>query len=272
MSGTILAILVTMAGTEWCLDAARQAAAALPGARLLALHVRLDPDSTIIPSEEILTPRQRRALALQAESEAAALHAAFADWRAQQQPEPPTEWREVTGTVTDQVTRLGSTAALIVMAAPAPHARGRALEALHAALFGTHRLLLLVPQHGPARPPRRIAIGWKDSAVCRAAITEAAPWLRQADAVDVLHAVARDPAELEAASRLLHELGVAATLHALPRGDAPVGAQLLAEAAARHADWLLIGAYRRPQAVEWLLGGVTRTVLREARLPVLMLH
>ena len=272
MSHTVLAILMERAGTDSCLDAARLAAAALTAPRLLALHVRLDPDSTIIPSEEILTPKQRRALELQAESEAAAVHAAFAAWQARQAPGLEAGWQDVTGRAADAVAHHGRRATLSVMAAPGPHASGQVREAFHAALFDTHRLLLRVPHSGPVPPPRRIAIGWKDSAVCRAAIEQAAPWLRQAEAVDVLHVVARDAAELNAATHLLRDLGITARLHGFARGETPVGAQVLAEAKARHADWLLIGAFRRPQAVEWLLGGVTRTVLHEARLPVLMLH
>lgn len=272
MSRTILAILMQQAGAEACLDSARLAAAALDTPRLLALHVRLDPDSTIIPSEEILTPKQREALALQAESEAAALRATFCDWQARQAPGLESRWQDVTGRAADAVAHHGSTAALMVMAAPEPHASGQVHEAFHAALFDTHRLLLRVPLTGPVRAPRRIVIGWKDSANCRAAIERAAPWLRQADQVDMLHTVMRHDAELAAGGQLLRELGVTARLHGLVRGETPVGTRLLAEAAALQADWLLIGAFRRSQAVEWLLGGVTRTVLQEARLPVLMLH
>jgi nucleotide-binding universal stress UspA family protein len=33
------------------------------------------------------------------------------------------------------------------------------------------------------------------------------------------------------------------------------------------AGWLVMGAYRHNCTVEWALGGVTSTVLREARLP-----
>lgn len=272
MSNTILAILADVTGAAACLDAAHDAAAALPGARLVALHVRVDPDSTIIPSEEILTPRQRAALAEEAAREAAALHALFLDWQARQVPGLAASWQDVVGTVAGEVVRLGREAALNVMAAPGPHARGHVQEAFRAALFLTGRPLLRVPPAGGSRPPQRIAIGWKESAVCRRAVAEAAPWLRQAAQVDVLHVIARDGAELDAAGQLLDELGVSAALHGLPRGEAPVGAQLLTEAAAYGADWLVMGAYHHPPLAEWLLGGVTRHVLHAAQLPVFLMH
>lgn len=272
MSNTILAVLAEAAGAIACLDAARAAAAAIMPARLVVLHVRADPETTIIPSEEILTPRQRQMLVLEAEAEAAGLRAVFTDWRAHQPRDVPAAWQGAGGNVAAEVARHGRAATLVVMAAPGPHARGHAQEAFRAALFATGRPLLRVPHAGPAHPPRRIAIGWKDTDVCRRAVTAAVPWLRRAGSVDVLHSIARGPDELEAAARLLEQLGVRATRHALAHGERPVGEQLLAEAASRHADWLVIGAYRRPPFAEWLLGGVTRVMLQQARLPVFMLY
>ena len=269
---TVLAVLADADGAAECLDAAREAAVALPGARLAALHVRPDPETTIIPSEEILTPRQREALMLAATRDAAALHARFLDWRARQMPDLDAAWLDVQGDVAHQVAHHGRHAALIVMAAPGPHAHGRAEAAFHAALFDSHRPLLRVPPELPARAPRRIAVGWKDSEVCHRAIAEAAPWLRRAERVDVLHTVVRDRSELDAAGSLLAGLGIAAHLHAFDRDATPVGTQLLAEAASLHADWLVIGAYRRPPLAELLLGGVTRVMLHDARLPVFLMR
>ena len=272
MRATVLAVLAEPAGAEACLDAAAAAAAAVPRAVLAALHVRVDPETTIMPSEEILPPRRREALQLEAAGEAAALQAQFLDWRARQPPGLAAAWQDVAGGVATEVARIGQAARLLVMAAPGPQSRGHAHAAFHAALFATGRPLLRVPPAGPAHPPRRIAIGWKDSAVCRRAVTEAAPWLRQAVAVDVLHAVARDAAELDAAAALLAQLGVTAALHGLTRGAAPVGEQLLAEAAARAADWLVIGAWQHSRLTELLLGGVTRVVLGTAKLSVFLMH
>jgi nucleotide-binding universal stress UspA family protein len=45
---------------------------------------------------------------------------------------------------------------------------------------------------------------------------------------------------------------------------------LLSQAAAFGADLLVMGAYGHSHLREWMFGGVTRTVLYEADLPVLM--
>jgi nucleotide-binding universal stress UspA family protein len=49
-----------------------------------------------------------------------------------------------------------------------------------------------------------------------------------------------------------------------------VGRLLLSQAAAFGADLVVMGAYGQSYLSEWMFGGVTRTVLREAGLPVLM--
>jgi nucleotide-binding universal stress UspA family protein len=45
---------------------------------------------------------------------------------------------------------------------------------------------------------------------------------------------------------------------------------LLSQAAAFGADLVVMGAYGHSHLSEWVFGGVTRTVLREAGVPVLM--
>ena len=45
---------------------------------------------------------------------------------------------------------------------------------------------------------------------------------------------------------------------------------MLSQAAAFGADLLVMGAYSHSRLHEWMFGGVTRTVLYEAGLPVLM--
>ena len=49
-----------------------------------------------------------------------------------------------------------------------------------------------------------------------------------------------------------------------------VGHLLLSQAVAFRTDLLVMGAYGQSKLREWVFGGVTRTVLYEAGLPVLM--
>jgi nucleotide-binding universal stress UspA family protein len=271
VTAIILALLAETRGAVECLDAAQSAAAALAQAELVVLHVRADPRTEILPTEEILTPRRRTALTLEGVSEAAKLRRLLARWRARRQ-DASVVWRDIAGDVEAEVVRHGEAAALIVMTGLGPHSRGHAHEAFHAALFSSGRPLLRAPSGGRARAPRRIAIGWNVSDVCRRAMAAAVPWLKQAESIQLLHIVARDPDELSAPAELMARLGLRASCHPLVGGATPVGEQLLAAAAQRAADWLVIGAYSRPPLAERVFGGVTRVVLQEALLPVFMLY
>jgi nucleotide-binding universal stress UspA family protein len=71
-------------------------------------------------------------------------------------------------------------------------------------------------------------------------------------------------------ARHLARHGARVEVHRLSSGGEDVGRVLLSQAAAFRADLLVMGAYGHSYLNEWIFGGVTRTVLREADLPVLM--
>jgi len=66
--------------------------------------------------------------------------------------------------------------------------------------------------------------------------------------------------------------GMAAEAMTEPRGVHSVGAALLKVAGSVGADLLVMGGYGHARYREALLGGVTRFIIRHARLPVLMAH
>ena len=71
-------------------------------------------------------------------------------------------------------------------------------------------------------------------------------------------------------ARYLARHGVQAEVRRLSSGGEDVGHLLLSQAAAFGADLVVMGAYGHSYLSEWIFGSVTRTVLREADLPVLM--
>ncbi len=98
------------------------------------------------------------------------------------------------------------------------------------------------------------------------------PWLKQADAVRVLTATGyqrRGPEAHELAAYLaLHEVRTEVVVFPPVQGSVDLG--LLQAAAEFGADLLAMGAYSHPRWRQMILGGVTRTVLERAVLPVLM--
>ncbi len=271
-AGLILAILAERTGADATLSHAAAAAMALSEPTICALHVRVDPLSTIMPTEEILSKEQEETLLREGEAEGAAIKLVYEAWVKKLPADLVADWEDLAGTEAVQIGQHAKEAALLVMAAPTTTTRGHALQAFHAALFDVHRPLLAVPPDHQAGPIRRILIGWKEGEVSRRAIEAALPWLRQAADVQVVRVGKADDGELAAADQFMASLGVNAAARAVAENGMADGERLLAEARAVQADWLVMGAYRHNRLVEWVFGGITRTVLDQAQLPVFMKH
>jgi len=71
-------------------------------------------------------------------------------------------------------------------------------------------------------------------------------------------------------ARHLARHGVEVDIQRVSSGGEDTGRVLLSQAASFGADLLVMGAYGHSRLSEWIFGGVTKTVLREAELPVLM--
>lgn len=137
--------------------------------------------------------------------------------------------------------------------------------------------LLVVPrQGGPAVTGRRIVVAWKSSRESARAVRDALPLLAQADAVTVVEVrEEQDEAYLAPGSDLAVHLsrhGVHAELVTLRGVDAAAGDLLLAETARREADLLVMGAYGHSRFREFVLGGVTRQVMRQSAIPTFFSH
>lgn len=70
----------------------------------------------------------------------------------------------------------------------------------------------------------------------------------------------------------LQQHGLEYSTQAIDVADEHVGEAILGAAAAVHADLLVMGAYGRARFSEWVLGGATRHVLENSRLPLFMRH
>ncbi len=149
------------------------------------------------------------------------------------------------------------------------------VDLVPSAITDSGRPTLMVPA-GPvfADTEGPVVVAWKPTREAARAITAALPWLRRAPRVH-LAMPADDDTEPPTAATLEHWLrvqGVAAPLqrHTLPSAEA--GPALLGLAAVEGAALLVMGCYGHSRAREWAMGGVTRSVLRDMHLPVLMVH
>lgn len=149
-------------------------------------------------------------------------------------------------------------------------------------LQGGRPLLLVPTAASAAQAPaptisRHPLLAWDGSAQAARAFTDALPLLHLAERVTLLVLNAeRDPA------RHGTEPGADMALFLARHGvkvdvmreftTAEIGAALLCAAAERGCDLLVMGGYGHRRLQETLLGGATRSILREMTLPVLISH
>jgi nucleotide-binding universal stress UspA family protein len=187
-------------------------------------------------------------------------------------PRPSAALEVVTGRDAELVPGLAMLADLTILPHPNDDEDATASECLHTVLFDSGRPVMIAPQAAPASVGQRICVAWNGSVESSAALGALLPWLRQAEAVRVLHAGDYQRNGPTAADLLpylaLH--GITADVEEFRPLNRDVGAGLLAAANGFGADLLGMGAYSHSRLRQLILGGVTRHVLRSAAMPVLM--
>ena len=184
-------------------------------------------------------------------------------------------WRQIVASEEDAVVAMGHLTDLVVLG----HARGDDEDAqlaltLEAALFQGSRPVLLAPTMPAQRIGGVAAIAWNGSAESARAVAGAMPFLRKADAVHILTAGTRktDVSVAEGLSDYLAWQGILAAAKPVEPIEASVGAAVLTTASDLGADLLVMGGYTHSRLRQLILGGVTRHVLGNAELSVLMSH
>lgn len=144
-----------------------------------------------------------------------------------------------------------------------------------AVLFGSGRACLwLPPQNSKVWNFSSVLVAWKDSRESARALKDAIPFLKAADQV-TLALVNDEPGEETHSTegtdvaRYLSRHGVSAIIRDLP-GWHSASAAILNETSQIGADLIVAGGYGHSRLQQWLLGGVTRTLLSECPVPVLM--
>jgi nucleotide-binding universal stress UspA family protein len=141
------------------------------------------------------------------------------------------------------------------------------------------RPVLVVPRTDPPPcPGGHVMVAWDGSKEASCAMGAALPLLRQAGAVTVATltpAGGGGDADIRAQEPdLVHFLGrhgIAPRMLRRPAGG-DTGGGLLALAGDMHCSTLVMGCYGHSRLRELCLGGASRTVLADARIPVLMAH
>ena len=150
-------------------------------------------------------------------------------------------------------------------------------KAIEGALFASGKPVLLVPEGAvPTLKPRRVMVAWDSGIEASRAVREALPVLKGADEVRL---VLVDPEEAEYAHG--EEPGADAALHLARHGvrvgvdRLPGSGRAVVDVLSRHAgdmaaEMIVMGGYGHSRLRQRILGGVTRSMIANPPLPVLM--
>jgi nucleotide-binding universal stress UspA family protein len=117
---------------------------------------------------------------------------------------------------------------------------------------------------------------WDGGRAAARAIRDAMPFLQRAGRIEVV-IVTNEPGKQDQIER--SDIGAHLARHGhnvavkrMPLGDVDVAAMLLSHAADQDVDFIVMGGYGHSRLREFVLGGVTRSMLHTMTVPVLMSH
>lgn len=153
----------------------------------------------------------------------------------------------------------------------------RQIDIIEGVMFGSGRPLIVVPYIHTAPPVLdRVMICWDRSQHAARAIADAMPILMQAKQIEVVTVAEGriETPDLPGAdiARHLARHGLDVKLQNLVADEIDIGDAILSYAADSSADFIVMGGYGHSRVREFVLGGVTRTILKTMTVPVLFSH
>ena len=146
-----------------------------------------------------------------------------------------------------------------------------------ATLFNSGRPMIMVPyiQKGPLKLDNVMAC-WDGSRPAARAINDAMPLLEKAGRVEIVIITnergKQDQIEGADMGEHLARHGLNVDVHRITGGDIDVADALLSHAADSGTDFMVMGGYGHSRFREFVLGGVTRSILHSMTVPALMSH
>lgn len=291
MLKTLLVPLNGSSNDKLALDAA-YLAAELFGSHIHGLFARPDPRDVLAQSVSLdagvslITPEMWDSIIADEKALLATARSTFDDFcrrRALSQsdsaggPDRVTAaWQEVIGDALHQIIRQACVRQLTVLGCVGDSALlpGDVGDIL----VHSGRPLLTCARAIPNQLAGTIAIAWKETAEAARALTASIPFLVKARKVIVLSAdEGRSSVDviIESAERLVRSLrwnGIQAEVRRIVPRPQNLPDELMNTAKDEGCDLMVMGAYSHSRARELVFGGVTRHVLTDAKLPVLLCH
>lgn len=186
--------------------------------------------------------------------------------------QPSASWVSFVGEAPEVLSARGGAYDLIVVGRPLEPS-SFAYSTMEAALFATGRPVLLAPPDPPEHIGETVLIAWNRSAQSARAFHAAKVFvLQQARKIRIL-SITTGAKQGPPASKIADNLswhGIDAEVREFAPDSRSIGDVLLAEASAIHADLLVMGAFSHSRVRQMIFGGVTKHLLENTTLPVLM--
>lgn len=181
----------------------------------------------------------------------------------------------------DMINMFGRLQDLVVIGANGPSGFDLDANVVEDLVLTRGQATLLVPRDGKHDPlANHIVVAWNGSREAAAAVKAARPLIAGAKRVTVLDGGARE--SFASVARLtstlqpfdigthLRRLGPEVAVERFEASDSEAGSAILGQASKLGGDLLLMGAYGRTRLSQWILGGATRHILQDVRMPILM--
>jgi nucleotide-binding universal stress UspA family protein len=185
------------------------------------------------------------------------------------------EWRGLVGYANHLVPNEARAADLVIIG----RERGDLYFGLDPAgvILRAGRPVLVVPDGIHGLEARRIVVAWKEAREARRALRDALPFLRDAKAVMVVE-VCEPGTEMQSQQHIddvahylrRHEIDVEAKAYL--HTERTVAQELLRFAVDAQADLIVAGGYGHSRLGEWMLGGVTRSLLADSPICCMLSH
>ncbi len=145
-----------------------------------------------------------------------------------------------------------------------------------AVVFGSGRAAILVPPSAQLANLNHIAIAWDANQVAARALGDALPLLAKGGRVTVLTVQDEKPLSgsdiAESLSSALEKRGFSAKPLSISLSGRTISEALQESALSEGAQMLAMGGFGHSRARDFILGGATKGVLTQLRLPVLLSH
>jgi len=188
---------------------------------------------------------------------------------------PSLSWLQEEGREDERLANRGRVVDLIVMGQPSDKTSHPSLLTLHAAIFETGRPVLMLPENAPGTVGKNVVIAWNGASEAANAVAGSMPLITVADKVTIVTVDTEKSIGRIGGEELAHYLGchgVAAECRSIDAQKNPVDQVISNFCSEIGSDLLVMGAFTHSRLIQIILGGVTRHIINNANVPVLLIH